>query len=143
MTVCQIVRGGLVGRNLAFCVFSWSNSSSISSLWLNLATGGGSERVLTMCWSSFLKSPSSTHILFDPLCKGFLASKSAYVHLVALQLFFKDLSQSIHQVSHLRRNSRLLGDLKKSSRNKPISFSVRLLTKTYWKYLGCGTLKGS
>ena len=62
--MCQIVRGGLVGHNLAFCVFPWSNSSSISSLWLSLATGGGSERVLTICWSSFLKSPSSTHTLF-------------------------------------------------------------------------------
>ena len=64
MTVCQIVRGGLVGRNLESCVFSWSNSPSISSLWLELATGSVSERVLTMCWFSFLKSPSSTHTFF-------------------------------------------------------------------------------
>ena len=39
-----------MGRNLESCVFSWSNSSSISSLWLELATGSVSERVLTICW---------------------------------------------------------------------------------------------
>ena len=139
--MCQIVRGGLVGHNLAFCVFPWSNSSSISSLWLSLATGGGSERVLTICWSSFLKSPSSTHTLFlyaraswHPRAPTFIWWSFSFSSRISRRAFIE---------SHLGRNSRLQGDLKKSLRNKPISFSVRLFTKTSWEYLGCGILKGS
>ena len=142
MTVCQIVRGGLVGRNLESCVFSWSNSSSISSLWLELATGSVSERVLTMCWFSFLKSPSSTHTFFlhartswHPRAPTFIWWSLSFSSRISRGAFI--MSLILGATLDYRVTSRT------SSRNKPISFSVSLFAKTSWKYLGCGTLKRS
>ena len=43
---------------------SCSNTSSISSLWLELGTGSASKKFFTMCWSSFLNSQSSAHTFF-------------------------------------------------------------------------------
>ena len=59
-TTCQIVPGRLGARSLAFWLFL-ALIPLFFSFWIELGTGSSAERVLKMCWSSFLNSLSSTH----------------------------------------------------------------------------------